>query len=325
MKNILYKIFYILIILCSPAISLAVSETTIGGQLSAEISPKDPGPFTNTYIHLISYSVDLRRSNITWTINGKRQKEGIGQTDLEFTTGPVGKKVLIEIEVFSQDGRRITKEILMIPADVELLWQSDGYVPPFYRGKSLPASGNSIKLFAMPNFITEGGAKIDPLKLFYTWRANSSVVVSGYGLSSAITDVQNSFSENTYSVDVSTLDGTLQTSKIIRMRSSDPSLILYETSPLSGTLYERSLLGTTQMNDSEMTIKVEPYSFNTKNVSYKWGLNNEIPSAEQSTNQITIRQPSGTGESLLKITASSPLQSAQKSIKIEYGSRAFSF
>ncbi|MBI3633899.1 MAG: hypothetical protein HY226_06470 [Candidatus Vogelbacteria bacterium] len=322
MKNLLHKSIIISLLVLSPVISFAMTETTTGGQLSAEISPTDPGPFTDTSVNLVSYDVDLSHSNIIWTINGQKQKEGIGANNLQLTTGPVGKKILINIEVLSQDGKDITKEISMIPEDVDLLWQSNGYVPPFYEGKSEVVAGGDVKLLALPNFVSEDGSKIDASKLIYNWRTNGEIVSSGYGQSFITTSVDESLPQDTFAVDVSSTDDIMRASKIINLRPHLPVVLLYETNPLSGTIFQKSLLNSIQMNAAEMTVIAEPYFFNTKDLGYLWSVNNEPPSADLNSKQLTVRQPSGSGESLLNILINSASQSAQMNLIIKFGRTA---
>ncbi|MDO8493310.1 MAG: hypothetical protein Q7S19_02085 [bacterium] len=322
MKKILIFIFIIL-----PATSFAYTEVTDGGQLSAEVSPQNPGAFTNVYIHLVSFEVDLDRSNIIWTVNGRKQQEGIGQDDLQFVTGAIGKKTVVSAEVISQDGKNIKKQISIIPAEADLIWQSDGYVPPFYRGKSLATVGNNIKLVAIPDFITENGVRLDPDKLVYKWSVNGEDITSGYGQSSATIGINDQISEVDIFVDISNLDKTLRATKSIAISPTNPILLFYETNPLLGTLYNTSLFGNLQMTEAESTIKVEPYFYNTNKVSYAWGINNEDPDFSAGTlPELIVRQPrDSSGEATITASVATVYQSIKKSITIKFNQSTIGF
>ena len=306
------------LILNSTVVS-AYTETTDGGQLSAEVYPENPRAFTQTSVHLVSYEVDLNRSNIIWTINGKKQKRGIGENDINFTTGEVGKKIIVEVEVNSQDGKRIIKTISMIPAEVDLLWQSDGYVPPFYKGKSLATAGSAIKIVALSNFVNESGTKLDPSKLVYKWETNGNNLTSGYGKSSVLVNINSTF-ENRFSVYISNLDGTLHAVKSLAIRLHPEEILFYEVSPLVGTIYNKALANIFEMNETEKVIRAEPYFFGRGNLTYLWNIN-DFPTepSDGAGNQLTIRRPENNGgESLLGVKIDSLYQSGEKSIKIKF-------
>ncbi len=324
--SVLNSLFFLALYFSIPISTLAYTETTSGGQLTAQIYPQDQGAFTPTSINLISYEINLDSSNIIWTINGKKQKEGIGQTELQFTTGDIGKKMLIDTEVVAQDGTDIKKEITIVPAETDILWQSSGYVPPFYKGKSLAAIGDNVTLIAMPNFITENGVKIDTAKLLYKWNLNSVTLSSGYGKNSVVAQI-NSKIENTVFLEVSNLDNTLRATKLITINPVDPFILFNENNPLLGTTYEKPLLDNFQLLAPEITVKAVPYFINPSNLTHSWLVNgDDVTSSENSLGEITLRQPSGiSGKSTVAISVDTPFQSIQKSVTINFGSTNLRF
>lgn len=299
-------------------LAFAYTETTTGGQLSAEIFPEDPGAFTATSINLISYEIDLNSSNILWSINGVKQKSGIGQKSLQLTTGALGKKVLINIEALSPDGRDITKQISIIPAEVDLLWQSTNYVPPFYKGKALAGNQGTLMLLAVPSFIKESGQAINSSQLIYTWKLNSKELDSGIGKNKGLLNLDGNSYINNLFLNVTTADGSLKASKLITFSPIESKIILYQSSPLLGPNYSRALGDTLIMSLPETTIRVEPYFFNTSGLNYAWAINNGTPTASKSP-ELAIRQPNNnSGESILTVITGSTFQSAQKSINIKF-------
>jgi len=55
------------------------------------------------------------------------------------------------ISIILDSTHRIDKEIVIEPAQLDILWEStDSYVPPFYEGKALPSIESTIKVVALP-------------------------------------------------------------------------------------------------------------------------------------------------------------------------------
>ncbi len=335
-KNISDFKFQFLILLFAlltiPPVSSAYTEVTEGGQLSAEVYPENPGSFTKVWISLVSYEIDLDRSNIIWTINSKKQKEGIGQKGINFITGDVGKKIIVEIDATDQNKIEIKKTISIIPAEVDLLWESDGQVPPFYRGKALPTPGNNIKLVAMTNFVTEGGTRVDPSRLVYKWQANSEDLSSVYGKNSVTTSLGSLLFKNDFFVDVSSLDEKLRATKFINLRPSSPKLLFYKSTPLSGPNYAEALGQNLQMDESELSLVAIPYFFSNQSENkllYVWSLNNQTLTSgdDDQANSITLRQPANKiGRAKLNLDVLGTYQpSISNSLDLKFGQRNSNF
>lgn len=324
-KNIFVTMVGIFVLIFSFNINTAYSyqETTAGGQLSAEIFPQDPTPFTDVSIKLISYEVDLTRSNIIWRVNGTNLREGIGQNGLVIRTGAAGERIDILIEVFSQE-KYITKKISILPSEVDILWESDAYVPNFYRGKSLATSGSNLKIVALPNFMTESKSLLNSKDLFYSWIEGSEIKSSGYGKNKKNMTLRGSEIEAIIDVVVSTDNGSIKSSKNLRISPENPLLMIYEATPLLGVIYERNIKENFQMNSPETTFQVEPYFFDQRNLKYSWTTNNETPgSSEYVNNNLTVRTPrDNAGESILNILVRTSNHSSRRGIKIKFGQTA---
>jgi hypothetical protein len=324
-SNTLLVIFFLFLVF--PISSLSYSEVVGDGGLSVKVLPANPRSFTNTSIQLTGYGVDLDKSNIAWEIDGKKERQGVGQKSINFLTGAVGKNMLIKIDVFTQDGRYLNEVISIVPAEVEILWQSDSYIPPFYRGKSLATKYSNLKIVALPNFTTTNGSSMDASNLFYKWKINSEELNSGYGRTSVIGQLDTKNLRNTVSVDVSTLDDTIHATHYIQTQVSSPLIIFYENSPLLGVIHNKSIPDNFFLNQPEITIEAEPYFSNKADLSYFWGINDEplTPSKNDESRLIVRQPPSNSGESTLNMLASSPFQSLEKSITIKFGQTTLGF
>ncbi len=77
----------------------------------------------------------------------------------------------------------VTKDIPITPEDLDIIWQANSYVPPFYEGKALFPPVGTVSFVAMPGFIDSNGNPVNPKKLIYTWSQDTTVLgdKSGYG------------------------------------------------------------------------------------------------------------------------------------------------
>ena len=71
----------------------------------------------------MSYDIDLDRSAITWFVNGKAVKSGVGEKTLSTKTGANGAPLVVRAEIVA-GGKTIIKERTIIPADVDILWEA---------------------------------------------------------------------------------------------------------------------------------------------------------------------------------------------------------
>jgi hypothetical protein len=195
------------------------------------------------------------------------------------------------------------------PTEVELLWEADSYVPPFYRGRALPSAGSHLRFFAMPRLARAGGALISPNDLLYTWRKNGKVAqsVSGRGKHTVLLDSPVLFGSDTVSVEVSTTDGELRGFSSMRIASVEPSLELYENHSLFGILYYRALGSQTTLPEEEATFSAIPYfapveSPNSGLLIYKWRINNTaIASDTTRPNAITLNAAGSDGRAFIEL------------------------
>jgi hypothetical protein len=139
------------------------------GDFSFNVTPKNPDPNTNVNINLMSNSFDINRSDIKWLVNNNTKLKGIGEKDFNFLTGNIGSKTVVAMSVTSPKGDRFLRTINFYPANVDILWEAENYVPVSYKGKALPSQGSLIKVTAIPNFL-KGGVKMPSSELFYYWQ-----------------------------------------------------------------------------------------------------------------------------------------------------------
>lgn len=321
--------FLLLILFLTPDYSIAQSGFNTRIQVSTQY-PKANEEFS---IGLVSSETDLNRAKISWYLNDKLGLSGIGKTGFRSRTGPVGTYFEITAVIDKSEGGRITKTTIVRPQEVDILWKAYSYTPPFYRGKALAPSSGLIILTAMPNMIDQGGKKLDPKELIYTWSERGLVLgnASGFGKQSII--LENGQIEErllTIGVIVSSFNKTVVARGDIKVPVNETKIILYEKRPLEGIRYEKNIENNFSLIEDELTINAEPYFFSLDDMlnnllNYSWKVNNRninIPNDEQN-NSITFRHEGETGTVKISLEIENNnlpfriLQDAKKSINIK--------
>lgn len=313
------------------AVPIVDIQAQTASDISVQLSPESPGLLEEVTAKIVSFSVDLDRLNISWTLNGKVLSSGIGKKTFSFKTGGAGSATRISVSITNGAGR-ITKSLTILPGNVDTLWQViDGYSPPFYFGKTLPVSGSNMKIVAMPN-LTIGGNSIKPGSLVYKWSRNHKAIndASGYGKNYLIFRNDYLDPSEEVGVEVSSLSGGASTQGKIFLDMGQPLVLFYENSPLQGIRYEQALFGSFDMKNVETKITAEPYFFSVLdkrngNIKYDWQLNGKtVPGLTEDQSSLVLRSDGGAGATQISLAVSHAkriLQSAASSFTINFGNR----
>src|SRR3989344_474438 len=171
-------------------VSAAHAQIGFGGtglDLTLSISPLYPSPNTNVHMEARSNSVDLDALDILWYKGGEKIGGGAGVKEIDVMAGPLGREMTIEA-VASEDGfESAAARARITPTGIDPLFESDSYVPPFYRGRAVPSAGTSLRLEAIPRFKRADGSFVATNDIIFTWRRGGSVIssVSGRGRATA--------------------------------------------------------------------------------------------------------------------------------------------
>lgn len=281
---------------CAPV--SAQSIPGIQNPLVVSVIPNEPRSNEAVFIRLQSFSMDLDRSLVTWYVDGVSVSSGVGLKDFSVKAGGLGSTKIIDVTVAPANGGSFTETITIRPADVGLVWESDTYSPPFYKGKALHSYNGSFRVIAVPEMFTSTGIKIDPKDLIYTWKKNGEVEgsASGYGKNVYI-GLQTSYLREgeDISVEVSAPRDNVVAANSILITPTVPNVILYEKSPLYGIVYEKALQNRTELKNEEITIIAEPFFFsvprrNTANLTYAWSLNDSALTDFANKSSLTLRK-----------------------------------
>lgn len=281
-------------------IALAQMPTSITGvDISSE--PATPQPGESVTVQVKSYITDLNGAKIIWYENQKAMTgaSGTGKTAYTFTAPKNGTKLIIAAQITTLEGKEVQKLVSIRSNSIDLVIETGGYTPPFYQGKATPAYQNTINFIAVPHFIGSSGTEIDPKKLIYKWRKNSTVLQdqSGYGKQSVSITSAVVPRPYTVAVEVSSLDEKITgEANIYFDDSSEPSVLLYEEDPLYGVLFNNVITQNFRMRHSELSVLAAPFSFNTSEnaaTSYVWSVNGSERPDLGNKRGITLRVKSG--------------------------------
>lgn len=299
-----------------------------GGTLALYLVPAAPGPDETVSASIANYSTDLSRADVSWYLDGSLMKEGTGAKTFIFKTGRLGAPMTLLVIVKTFEGAILQHSETIRPAAVDLVWEAGGYTPPFYEGKTLYATGGTVRVIALPQMIDDTGAVLDPRTLVYTWKENSRVVDGASGYGKQVFSFTNTIPlrPTTVSVDVSSLDGTLDGSAELTLSPGQPALALYEDDPLQGILYNKALSAAALRNAS-INLAAVPYFINAASPSdprlvWNWTLNG-APLAGQTGPVVAFAEPAGAaGTAAVGVGVSSTeeiYQTASANVSLTFG------
>jgi hypothetical protein len=203
-----------------------------------------------------------------------------------------------------------SNELTITPLQVDILYDAPTYVPPFYRGRSLPSGGGSLRLQAIARFV-QNGKLIPNSEITYTWSRDGRVLgtLSGLGASSIVLDTPSLYDANTIAVHASANDDTLSADTSVTIPNNSAFLALYEDHPLFGVTYFNALPVQNSV-PNEITVAAVPYfapitGLSDPSLQYNWLLNNSSASASSTKrNEITIEADQDTAAVHLDISSS---------------------
>lgn len=295
-----------------PAVSSAQQLSIPGMEnaLSISLTPEHPGPNTQVRMKLTSPLYDLADSAITWRAGDALIAKGDGVTEATFTTGKEAEGTLIKVSVSSPQGEGFVSAAI-VPATVDLLWEADSLIPPFYRGKALPAAGGSVRIVAMPHLYA-GSTELAPESLTYQWKRNGTVLgsLSGKGKRSITIDAPMLYGTDRISVVASSLDGSVAGEASVQLRDADTDLALYLDHPLYGILFHQAIGASAFISDTEMTFAAYPIFGPAKRerdpqLVYEWTVNQSpLKTDEKVPNEITINAANSSGIAIIHLAVS---------------------
>lgn len=296
-----YSLFLALILVSFMGIFSVTKAQSLGGQIiETEFIPSVPRANEEIYVYLKSYMINIDSAEITWIVNGKVIKSGRGLKNFNFMVGDSGRTTNLQVKIKSVEGQEVVQNYPLTPATVDLIWQSDGFVPPFYKGKSLFAHENNITIVAMPHITGSNGAEINRNNLVYKWKKNGSVVESAGGFGKNTLTVPGSVISRTLeiTVEASSLDGSSGAIETIKLTPINPEILFYEKNPTLGIQFQKTLFDNVKLGSSEVSVVAMPFYFSSddylnQGLNYMWSINNTFIRNEPTQNSQVFRKAEG--------------------------------
>ncbi len=288
-----------IIAFCFFASNASAQIPSSAGGLDLSASTDNPVPGQTVTITARSYSLDINSAKVTWVVNGTTAQNAVGATVLEVKAPVLGKTLLIKVVALTPEGRTDVGTITIGSGSVDLIFETDGYTSPFFKGKISPVYQNAVNIIAIPHLANANGLEYDPKTLIYQWKKNSRAIEdqSGYGKQSItlVGDIVPRPYE--ISVDVWPRDDSTHAQGMSEVDVAGPSINFYVDDPLYGPLFNRAIDTIVRIgSQKETTVLAVPFGFNkspsgTGNLSWSWSINDSIRSELSSNESVILRAP----------------------------------
>ncbi|MEK7641994.1 MAG: hypothetical protein AAB365_03320 [Patescibacteria group bacterium] len=299
-----YFLFLIFSMFLSASAACAQVPITVGG-LDVSVSNENPAPGQTVILRARSYTIDINTSVVSWSVNGKQVQSGIGLTTLEIIAPVLGKKFVVTVSAATTEGRTVTASVTIGSGSVDMITETDGYAPTFFRGKLGTVYQNTVKVIAVPHLADADGVEYDPKTLIYQWKKNERVIEeqSGYGKQSV--SILGDIVPRPYTVSVSVWprDNSARAQGIAYVTMESPTVGFYIDDPLYGPLFNKMIGAVVNIgSEKETSVLAVPYGFNRPissigSLAFSWVING-IRRDELSSNQsVVLRAPEGSAGS----------------------------
>jgi hypothetical protein len=303
-------------------LSSASAQIRLDGQI--DFTPANPKPYEKIRVTLKSFSFDVNSASISWYVNKVLVAKGVGEKSFSIDLGPANKTYYIGVDAVSAEGQSFQDSIDVTPQFTPLLIEGyEGYVPPFYEGRSLYGESAKVRVVAFP-IVTEGGTPLNKKNMVYRWKVNTIPFseAGGYGKNSFVLRQDELEEENNVDVTVTSLSGNTSLVERASIRPYEIEPLFYEYDPLYGVNLGRAYEGTLSIK-RPIKIYYAPYNFSySKSTSFfNWSLNGLPVVADSDFLVNLIPKENSRGVSIIGITAQHTtklLQALDSTININF-------
>ena len=328
------KHIFLAALLLGAGVAHAQSGGYVPPPIQYVVSPQTPGPNTQVNIEVQGVGSFVGDSTITWSQDGKVVSSGVGQRDFSFTTGALGTQTHIHVVVKSATEGTLTQDWVFIPSAVNLVWEADTSVPPFYRGKALYSGGSQVRVVAFPNIVVNGKT-FAASSLSFQWTLDGDPLPSQSGLGKNSLTFTGSQLQPEEDVSVDVYYGASKVGQgSVAIPATVPQLLLYDKDPLRGLLLDTALPAGIALASNEFSVQAVPYYFSNASIkngslSYTWTLNgNDTTGPSAAQGLLTLRQTgAGTGAAVLGVALQNNdtdklVQAASAALQIIFGNQS---
>lgn len=232
-----------------------------------------------------------------WSLNGAPLTEGVDLDSVTVAAGSQGTETNVDVILVDADGNVAGGDTYIIrTGSVDVVWEGQTYVPPFFRGKAYPNGESRIILQAIPH-LSQDGAEIPANELVYAWNidGNTPSSLSGYGKSAVSISPTAFRNTTTVAVTVSTRNGAYAVKGTVQIPIVSPRIVIYEDKPLSGLWLQRTAGDSITFSGDEMTFWAVPFFVtDPTTLTYSWTLNGSpFPLNKTDPSVATFRKTGG--------------------------------
>ncbi len=280
-----------------------------------DVLPTRPRVGDTVEISTEMYGTPIKDALFTWYVDGKEYEKGIGRSKISFF---LAKKTTVRLVILTGEGSATEEVWNFNPQNTVIVWESNTYTPPFYKGKSLYTPESSIILHALnldaKNPLTNNYYN-------YNWKVDGKVIgeESGVGRNTYIYQGDLLLQEPYFEVNMTGIsafrngsrdtgsDSQIDSTAAIRVQTFDTNVFMYESTPLLGILFTQQISDTFKFIKSEATLVAYPLYFgipSSLSGVYKWSVNNEL--IKENTNSISFKKTRDNEESILSLSIEQP-------------------
>jgi hypothetical protein len=291
---------FIFLFLAALALPFYVSAQTQSVDLSISMIPGDPKPLAPVQLEAKSYGLDLNQATLEWKYENKVIERGVGRTRISVTAPATGLTATVTVTVSGIGFEPASASVVLRPGSVDLLWEAmDSYIPPFYKGKALPATNAFIRVMAVPTISA-------PRQISYQWSRANAVVEqsSGYGKSSMV--FKNSEFNTQERIAVQAEGGQFFGNSSITIAPINPSLYVYQKKEgfIDYAAGSGSLIST---NASGIVLRFEPFFFSRarssmSDLTFDFNINGNAVTGDPVPNELRLSRPDGGGVSTIRVS-----------------------
>jgi hypothetical protein len=265
-------------------------------------SSDNPAPGQTVTITAASYSFDINSATVIWTVGGKQVQKSIGATTLDVTAPALGKKTTVNVTAITPTGGNFSNSVTIGSGSMDMIIETDGYVPPFFMGKTPLVYQNAVTVIAVPHLVNSSGKEYDPATLIYQWKKDDGTVLqsqSGYG-KQAITMAGGLIPRPYYLlVTATSRDGSTQGESLTQIAPQSPSITFYNDDPLYGLLFNGAIGNTLYIGaQREAHAFAALFGFNlaygnSNALAMDWSINGTSHPELAASQSIVMRAPDG--------------------------------
>lgn len=206
---------------------------------------------------------------------------------------------------------------------VDILWEGDGYTPPFYEGGVPWTSEGVIRFVAVPQGLGNSAA------LNYKWTRNGTVLGNTNGVGANTLEIDDSLFSRPQNVTVEIMSGEESLAlDTVTVTPRAPKLLIYENNPLYGFLFNQEVSGGYTLTEEEVRLTAFPlfYSIPYRDyqyIEYSW---RSRAAQDSTTDTVIYRAPQGTAGSAavtLRATNKDTLkQTVEKNFLIQFNNES---